>query len=51
MATVKICDKCKEILHCSPSVKIQVDFHYNGTMDYELCEGCKQKLLSWLNVR
>lgn len=49
MATVRICDKCKEILHCSPSAKIQVDFHYNGTMNYELCEECKQKLLSWIN--
>lgn len=51
MSKAIICDKCKRILICNPSVKIEVDFHYNGTVNYELCEECKQKLLKWLNVR
>jgi hypothetical protein len=51
MSNVRICDKCKRILACNPSAKIEVDFYYNGTMKYELCEECKQKLLSWLSVR
>ena len=49
MSQARICDKCNRILKCSPSVKIWIDFHYNGTADYELCEECKQKLLTWLN--
>ena len=48
MSQARICDKCNKILKCSPSVKIWVDFHYNGAADYELCEECKQKLLEWL---
>jgi hypothetical protein len=48
MSKATICDKCNKILKCSPSVKICIDFHYNGTADYELCEECKQKLIKWL---
>lgn len=48
MSQARICDKCNKILKCSPSVKIWIDFYYNGTADYELCEECKQKLLKWL---
>ena len=33
---------------CNPSVKIKIDFHYNGTSEYELCEECKLKLIKWL---
>ena len=51
MSTARICDKCKKILDCSPSVKIWIDFYYNGTADYELCEDCKVKLLKWLQER
>jgi hypothetical protein len=49
MSQARICDKCNKILKCTPSVKIWIDFHYNGTADYELCEECKQKLLKWLD--
>lgn len=49
MSQARICDKCNKILKCRPSVKILwIDFHYNGTADYELCEECKQKLIKWL---
>lgn len=51
MSKATICDKCKRILVCNPSAKIEVDFHYNGTMKYELCEECKQKLLKWLEEK
>lgn len=51
MSTARICDKCKKILDCCPSVKIWIDFYYNGTADYELCEDCKIKLLKWLEER
>jgi RNase P subunit RPR2 len=51
MSKATICDKCKRILVCTPSAKIEVDFHYNGLINYELCEECKQKLLEWLNER
>ena len=33
------------------AVKIWIDFHYNGTADYELCEDCKQKLIKWLGEK
>lgn len=49
MGKATICDKCKKVLKYAPSVKIWVDFNYNGTADYELCEDCKQKLLKWLD--
>ncbi len=48
MGKAIICDKCSKVLKCNPSVKIQIDFHYNGTADYELGEDCKLKLLKWL---
>lgn len=48
MSNVKICDRCKKILDYSPSVKIWMDFYYNGTADYELCEECKHRLIAWM---
>ena len=48
MSQARICDKCNKILKCLPSVKIWIDFHYNGSADYELCEECKGKLIKWL---
>ena len=49
MSKATICDKCRKILRCAPSVRIEIDFHYNGTVKYELCEDCKKKLLAWLS--
>ena len=51
MSTTRICDKCKKILVCTPSAKIKVDFGYNGTQDYDLCEDCKKILVRWLTER
>lgn len=51
MSNVKICDRCKKILGCSPSVKIWMDFYSNGTADYELCEECKHTLIAWMQIR
>jgi hypothetical protein len=48
MGQATVCDKCNKMLKCAPSVKIWIDFHYNGTADFELCEECKKKLLAWL---
>lgn len=49
MSKATICDKCRKILRCAPSAKIEIDFYYNGTAKYELCEDCKKKLLAWLS--
>jgi hypothetical protein len=51
MSKATICDKCTKILKCAPSAKIWIDFYYNGTANYELCENCKQKLLKWLEEK
>lgn len=48
MSQTRVCDKCHKVLMYSPSVKIEIDFHYNGTAEYELCEECKLKLIKWL---
>lgn len=50
MSSVTICDKCKKILDYKPSVKIWMDFHYNGAIDYELCEECKHRLIAWMQM-
>jgi RNase P subunit RPR2 len=49
MSKATICDKCRKILRWVPSVRIAIDFPYNGTAKYELCEDCKEKLLVWLS--
>lgn len=51
MSKATICDKCNKILKYSPSAKIWIDFHYNGAADYELCEDCKRKLLTWIEEK
>lgn len=48
MSTARICDKCKKVLICTPSAKIEVDFGYYGTQHYDLCEDCKKILVRWL---
>ena len=48
MSKATICDKCQKILKCRPSAKIWIDFSYNGEVEYELCEECKQQLHQWL---
>ena len=48
MSQARVCDKCHKVLMCNPSVKIEIDFHYNETAEYELCEECKLKLIKWL---
>lgn len=51
MSQARICDRCKKVLDCNPSAKIEVDFGYYGTQHYELCEECKQKLVLWISER
>ena len=48
MSRARICDGCNKVLKCDPSAEIKVDFGYNGTAEYELCEDCKVKLLQWM---
>lgn len=51
MSKARICDRCKKVLDCNPSAKIEVDFGYYGTQHYELCEDCKKILVCWLTER
>ena len=48
MSKATICDKCKKVLECSPSAKIEIDFGYYGTQKYELCEKCKVALIDFI---
>lgn len=51
MSKARVCDRCKKVLVCNPSVKIEVDFGYYGTQHYDLCEDCKKILVRWLTER
>jgi RNase P subunit RPR2 len=51
MSQARICDKCKKVLVCNPSAKIEIDFGYYGEQHYELCEDCKKILVRWLTER
>lgn len=51
MSKARICDRCKKVLVCNPSAKIEVDCGYYGTMEFELCEDCKKVLVRWLIER
>lgn len=48
MSKATVCDRCKKILKCSPSAKIEIDFYYHGWQHFELCEECKKKLVEFL---
>lgn len=51
MSKATICDRCKKVLECNPSAKIEIDCGYYGTMKYDLCEDCKKVLVRWLIER
>lgn len=48
MSKARICDRCKKVLECTPSAKIEVDHGYYGILYYHLCEDCKKILVRWL---
>ena len=49
MGQVRVCDKCKDILHYAPDTKIKIYVHPFGDMHYELCSKCTEELKTWLN--
>lgn len=50
MSKATICDRCGKVLNCSPSAKVEVEFHYQGVQYYELCEECKNYLVRWITM-
>ena len=48
MSKATICDRCRTILKCNPSAKIEIDFGYNGIAHYDLCEKCKFDLINFI---
>lgn len=51
MATAKICDRCRKILHYASDCKIKIYIHPYGDYYYNLCNDCTQILRKWLSER